>query len=138
MRPCLVEYSTVGADHFAKGAKNFKDWSAAMLREFGDISPKDLKDAYDGARSIHLDAQKAFQGAGAAGLKAAKTRAAQDIAGMEAKLQRGDFTREPKAPAIQDKALFQMRQRLNALKGEFERHVADLERKNASPGQKLV
>lgn len=138
MRPCLVEYSTVGADHFSKGAKNFRDWSEAMLREFPRISPRDLKDAYDGARSIHLDAQKAFQSADAAKLKAAKTRTAQDIAGMEARLQRGDFTKQSRPAPVQDKALYQMRQRLQALKGEFDRHVADVERQNASPGQKLV
>lgn len=138
MRPCLLEYATIGADKFAKGARDFASWSNEMVGEFGENIRPDLKDLYDSARSIHLDANKVFRDPAAVKLTAAKTRTAQDIAGLQAKLGRGDFSKTEKTSTPPDKALYQMRQRLNALKGEFNRYQADLERANASPGQKLV
>jgi hypothetical protein len=138
MNPCKLEYATVGAEKFSKGARTFADWAEEMVREFGDKIRPSLKETYDGARAIHFDTEKVFRDPGAARLAANKTRTAQEIAGLKARLERGDFAKAEKAAPVVDRALYQMRQRLAALKGEFNRHVADIERKNMSPGQKLV
>jgi hypothetical protein len=138
MNPCKLEYATVGAEKFAKGNKDFDSWSKEMIKEFGERIRPGLRETYDGARAIHLDAEKAFRSPEAAKLAAAKTRTANDIAGLRAKIERGDFTKEKKTATPPDRALYQMRQRLAAMKGEFDRYVQDIERKNATLGQKAV
>lgn len=47
----LVDYAIIGAQHIKNGAVKFADWSAEMVKEFGDSIAPHLKDIYDQAKA---------------------------------------------------------------------------------------
>jgi hypothetical protein len=134
----LADYAIVGADHLARGLTKFADWSAQMVKEFGDKVNPYLKDIWVRAKAIHNAASKAYRTPAEKADSAMQSRLATETVGLKAKMERGDFSKPTREQPAYSKATYRMRQEFNALKGEFDRHVADIERKNATPGQKLV
>lgn len=54
----LADLGIVGADYLAKGVTKFADWSAAMVKEFGDYVKPHLQDIFDSAEETTKTADR--------------------------------------------------------------------------------
>jgi hypothetical protein len=133
----LVDEAIIGASHIANGLTKFADWSAQMVRDFGDRIKPFLKDLWDRARTYHDATKKASRSPEEIRLERYKTRLAKDTAGVTAKIQREDFTKPTRQQLVLDKAAYKMKGNLQRLKNEFERGVAKDAYNKMSPGDKF-
>ena len=133
----LTDEIIIGASHIAKGLDKFGTWSDRMITDFGERIRPVLKDIWTRAKAYHNAAAKALRSPEQVKAERYKTVLAQRQVGLQAKLERGDFTKPTRAQRIEDRATFQMKANLQRLKNQFERAVANEAYKNKTPGQKF-
>lgn len=133
----LVDEAIIGASHIAKGLTKFADWSAQMVKDFGEKINPYLKDIWVRAKAIHNAANKAYRTPDERAEAASKTRMAGDMIGLKAKIDRGDFTKPTREQRVLSTSEYKMKANLQKLKNEFERGVAKDAYKNMSPADKF-
>lgn len=57
----LVDEAIIGASHIARGVTAFAEWSAQMIKDFGDRIHPYLKELYDRAKALHDASAEQFQ-----------------------------------------------------------------------------
>lgn len=89
----LADLAIIGAEHIAKGVKEFGEWSTVMLKEFGETIKPHLKDIFEQAKTAREDASR---------LQAYKTRTNNRIAELEKKTAENDFAKKERVPLHKD------------------------------------
>ena len=71
----LADYAIIGAEHIAKGAIKFKDWSVQMTREFADLTAEHLRRIWLAAQQIRSKESKTVPISGVSKARIAAQRA---------------------------------------------------------------
>lgn len=113
----VADHAIVGADYIAKGVSKFGDWSAQMVKDFGDKITPYLKEIWERAKQFYEANKKELEDRR---LSAAKSRTLGGIIGKVAKIERGDLSRETGIPIQPDTELTALRAKYQQVKNEFE------------------
>lgn len=116
----LADHAIVGAEYIAKGAAKFADWSAEMVKEFGERVRPHLQAIFDKATEEVKAAQSQETR-----LKSFKTRTSTRIEDLERRVEEGDFTRRQKIALAKDAEANALQAKLDAAKDAY---AAALER----------
>lgn len=135
----LADEAIIGAYHISRGVTKFADWSATMVKEFGERIRPYLMDLFARAKQIHKsNAQPTTESLSrqAAGESIPQRKAGQRMEAakvgtyiktrqIEEKLASGDLSKPAKAAPLQpDKELFGLRADLQRARNQFEQRVA--------------
>lgn len=94
----FADHVIVGAEYIAKGVEKFGEWSAEMIKEFGESITPHLETIFDRAKRSwdQLSQEKTDEKR----LRMAKTRSINQAYDLEQKIANGDFTPTPKPSPV--------------------------------------
>jgi hypothetical protein len=125
----LTDEAIIGAAHIARGLRNFKEWSTAMLKDFGDGIKPFLKALFAKSQSLHSEAAR---------LSMAKSRTVEQTVKTLRKIGANDLTTEKLPPVRPDRELLELRANLQRAKDEFAKRVYRQRKANMSFGRKAA
>jgi len=132
----LTDEIIIGASHVARGLRDFGQWSAKMLDEFGERIRPYLKDIYD--RAVAMRSAALERASDLKKLSAYKTRLRGQTETLRAKIDEGDLTRIIRRKLPLDKEAFALRQEYQAMKKRFDDMIERDRAKNRPGWQKLT
>ena len=124
----LYDHAVVGADLMARGLKGFSQWSAEMVRNFGQAIQPYLRQIYDKARQL-LEATMATDRK----LAAYKTRKRAAIEALQKKIDSGDFTRPERTKLALDREAQELQKEYENLRNQWKKELY-IRQKAAMPG----
>lgn len=133
----LADHAIIGASYLAKGVKGFSQWSAEMIRDFGETVKPFLKDLYARAKEFHTANAKVFVTPDDRRLLAAKKRTATRIEDLQGKIESGNFTKPERKQPVTDKELEDLRYKLFRVKDEFSKGVFEDQMKRRTKTEKF-
>lgn len=124
----IADHAIVGAELIAKGFTRLGEWSAEMLKEFGERIRPHLKEIFDKAEAERIDASR---------LQAIKTRTAKKTEELKGKIESGDFSKKEKRPPVElDAEARRLKADLDITKMEYKRMLEADRYRNSSALQK--
>lgn len=125
----LADEAIIGAAHIARGVRNLKEWSAAMIKDFGDGIKPYLKALFARSQAMHSEAAR---------LAAAKGRAVGQTVKTLSKIGANDLTHERPIPIRPDRELLELRANLQRAKDEFAKRLERQRQANMPMGKKIA
>lgn len=119
----LADEAIIGAAHIARGVKNFKDWSAAMLKDFGDGIKPYLKALFAKSQGMHSEAAR---------LAMSKARTVGSTVKILQKIGSGDLEPTKLTPIRPDRELMDLRANLQRAKDVYAQRLEQQRLKNRS------
>lgn len=117
----LADEAIIGAAHIAKGLKNFKDWSSAMLKDFGDGIKPYLQALFAKSQGLHSEAAR---------LSAAKSRTVTETVKTMSRIGAKDFEPRRIEPVKPDKELMALRGNLQRAKDIYFQKLVEARERN--------
>jgi hypothetical protein len=109
----IADHAIIGADYLAKGVTKFADWSAVMLKEFGERIKPHLQAIFDRAQEQRKEAAR---------LQAYKTRTANSIEEYQRRVKEGDFSPKVKREALRmDEEGLRLQAEANKAKEDYQK-----------------
>jgi len=133
----LRDQAIIGADYLARGVTQLADWSAAMLREFGEQIRPYLHDLWVRAKALHNASARALRTPEEIKAERYKGSLARQTIGVQAALERGDYTKRVREQRVLSRQEFQMRSNLQILKNELDSRIAKEAYRNQGLWRKL-
>jgi len=133
----LRDQAIIGADYLARGVTQLADWSAAMLRELGEQIRPYLHDLWVRAKALHNASARALRTPEEIKAERYKGSLARQTIGVQAALERGDYTKRVREQRVLSRQEFQMRSNLQILKNELDSRIAKEAYRNQGFWRKL-
>lgn len=123
----LADEAIIGAAHIARGVRNFKDWSAAMLKDFGDGIKPYLKALFAKSQGMHSEAAR---------LAMSKAHTVGSTVKILSKIGSGDLEPTKLPPVRPDRELLDLRANLQRAKDVYAQRLEQQRLKNRSLGRR--
>lgn len=141
----LADHAIIGASYIAKGAAKFSDWSARMVKDFGEAVKPYLKDLYARARELHSANSKVFT-SDERRMAATKKRLAKQVVTLDEKIARaeaGDTTVFEKTLRVpfdisKDPVAMSLKAKLEKSKQDFAKELRRYKLERRSVTRKIV
>jgi hypothetical protein len=134
----LVDETIIGASHIAKGVTKLADWSAQMVKDFGERIKPYLGELYAKAKELHDANTAAVTGKVKTSERIAeesierRKKATQTRLGkLEEKLATGDTSKTPRKQLPTDKELLSLQAKYERVRDEYKAFVNAEKAKNA-------
>lgn len=121
----LVDEAIIGASHIARGVTTFTEWSAQMIRDFGDRIKPFLQDLYDRAKALHDASAEQFQKKSPqeVALKRYKTTLENRTEQLVQKMAAGDYTKPVRNKTQLDQEALRLRVKYERARQQFETQI---------------